>query len=200
MLSFNQFVIERFINLIGNDPRKKEHADHVKSMLDSSYEEIGGIHGSGFKDAEDMQKNIPMWKLHKSEGKVRAAALYKDKNGRKMVAVASDGSREGKRAAGKMVTADLKTGRAYGEQSSKLLASMKAHVGSEHLAKHIVPYHEVHHHLDQGDEIRRPPANDPELKAHPEYAHHFYQRKIGGEWHTKLMLGKPGNKIVKYEK
>jgi len=200
MISFSKFISERFVNLIGDDPRKSEHAQHVKDMLDKSYKEIGGIHGSGFHDTEDMKKNIPMWKLKKEGGKITAAVLYKDKNGRKLVAVASDGSKEGKRAAGKMVVADLTTGRAYGEQSSNLLASMKKHVGSEKLSKHIVPYHHVHHHLDSDDEIRRPPDDDPEIMAHPEYKHHSYQRKIGGAWHTKIMLGTPGKKIVNHNK
>lgn len=197
MLSFKDYITERFINLIGDDPGKEEHADAVKSILDQSYKGIGGIHGSGFKDKEDMKKNIPMWKLHKKDGRIRAAVMYKDKAGRKMVAVGSDGTPEGKKAAGKMVTDDLKTGRAYGEQSSGLLASLKRYSGAEHLQKHIVPYHEVHKHLDHGEEIKRPDETDPEVQAHPEFKDHFYQRKIGNEWHTKLMLGTPGKKIVK---
>lgn len=192
--SFKQFVAEHFVNLIGDHPGKDEHADKVKSILDDSYRSIGGIHGSGFKDKEDMKKNIPMWKLHKRGGEVKAVAMYKDKGGRKLVAVGSDGSREGSSAVKRMVHDDLRTGRAYGEQSSSLLSAMKRHVGSEHLAKHVVPFHEVHKHLD-GDEIRHPPHDDAEIKAHPELAHHFYQRKIGGEWHTKIMLGTPGKKI-----
>lgn len=197
MLSYSEYITERFINLIGDDPRKDEHADDVKNLLDKSYAAVKGIHGSGFRDREDMKKNISMWKLHRHGGKVKAAVMYKDKNGRKMVAVGSDGSPEGKKAAGKMVTDDLKTGRAYGEQSGPLLASIKKHVGAQHLQQHIVPFHEVHKHLDHDDEIRKPPEDDAEVQAHPEFKDHFYQRKIGDQWHTKLMLGKPGNRIVR---
>jgi hypothetical protein len=44
-------------------------------------------------------------------------------------------------------------------------------------------------------EIRRPPHDDPEIKRHPEFAEHFYQRKIGNHWHTKLIVGKPGKRL-----
>jgi hypothetical protein len=197
MLTFKSFLLyERFINLIHNDPKKHEYADEVKGLLDKSYASLGGIHGSGFKDKEDMIKNIPMWKLKKHQGKIVAATMYKDKGGRKAVAVATDGSEHGKRGASQIMTDDLKTGRSYGEKSSKSLSFVKKHVGSEELKKHVIPYHEVHKHVDKNDEIRRPPSDDEELTRHPEYKDHFYQRKIGGQWHTKLMLGKPGQTIT----
>jgi len=197
MLSFRQYILnEKFVNLLHDDPKKQQYADEVKSLLDKSYASVGGIHGSGFRDKDDMIKNIPMWKLKKHQGKVVAAAMYKDKGGRKAVAIATDGTEHGKRGASDIMSDDLRTGRAYGEKSSKSLSFIKKHLGAEELKKHVVPYHEVHHHLDRDDEIRKPPEDDPEIVRHPEYKDHFYQRKIGGEWHTKLMLGKPGNKIT----
>lgn len=197
MLSFKDYLLqERFVNLIHGDPKKHEYADEVKGLLDKSYASVGGIHGSGFKDKEDMIKNIAMWKLKKHQGKVVAAAMYKDKGGRKAVAIATDGSEHGKRAASEIMTHDLKTGRSYGEKSSKSLSFTKKHVGAEELKKHVIPFHEVHKHLDKDDQIRKPPADDEELARHPEYKDHFYQRKIGGQWHTKLMLGKSGKTIT----
>ena len=193
MLTFKQYINERFINLIGDDPRKEQHADHVKSLLDKSYASIGGVHGSGFKDKQDMIKNIPMWKLHKHDGKVVGAVLYKDKGGRKSVAIASDGSAHAKHGIAQIMKDDLKQGRSYGEKSAAALSFLKKHVGSEHLQKHIIPYHQVEKHA--GEAIQRPPHDDPEIKRHPEFKDHFYQRKIGNEWHTKLMLGTPGKTI-----
>ena len=77
----------------------------------------------------------------------------------------------------------------------RIVGSEHEVVGADELGKHVVPYHEVHKNLDSSDEIRRPPENDPEIQRHPEYKDHFYQRKIGGTWHTKLMIGKPGMKL-----
>lgn len=95
---FEQTLTEKFINLIGEKDieKKREYADRVWDILQRSYAKIGGIKGSGFKSKEDMIKNIPFWKIMKSNGKVIAVKLYKDKNGRKSVAGGTDGSKEAK--------------------------------------------------------------------------------------------------------
>ena len=54
---------------------------------------------------------------------------------------------------------------------------------------------EVKRHLGDEDPIRHAPDDDPEVTRHPEFKNHFYQRKIGDHWHTKVMLGKAGNPI-----
>lgn len=195
MDKFKDFLYERFINLLHDDPRKHQYADEVHGLLQKSYAKIGGIHGSGFKDKHDMIQNIPMWKLKKKDNKIVSAAFYKDKNGRKSVAVASDGSDEGKKGVAEIFRDDLTRGRSYGEKSSAALSFVKKVVGPDELKKHVVPYEEVHKHLGTDEEIRRPPHDDSEMQRHPEYRDHFYQRKIGGTWHTKLMLGKPGMKL-----
>jgi hypothetical protein len=47
-----------------------------------------------------------------------------------------------------------------------------------------------------GDEIRKPPADDENIRYSPELKDYFYQREIGGHWHTKIMLGTNGKKII----
>lgn len=196
MLTFKQYLEERFINLLSQDEAKKqEHAKHVHDMLTKSYADQGGIQGSGFENPESMVKKIPMWKLHKSDGKVRAAALYKDKGGRKRVAIATDGSDEGKKAAARIMVDDIRQGRSYGETSGKSLSFLKKHAG-DHLKKHVKSFEEASSIAkESGDEVRRPPDDDPDVTRHPEYRDHFYQRQIGGEWHTKLMVGTTGKTI-----
>jgi len=196
MLTFKKYLEERFINLLPHhESQKQEHAKHVHDMLTKSYADQGGIHGSGFENPESMVKKIPMWKLHKSGGKVRAAALYKDKEGRKRVAIATDGSDEGKKVAARIMVDDIRQGRSYGETSGKSLSFLKKHAG-EHLKKHVKTYDEASKIVkSSGDETRKPPENDLEVTRHPEYKDHFYQRQIGGEWHTKLMVGTTGKTI-----
>jgi len=196
MLTFKQYLEERFINLLPqHQDEKEEHAKHVHDMLTKSYADQGGIHGSGFESPDSMVKNIPMWKLHKSDGKIRAAALYKDKVGRKRVAIATDGSDEGKKAAARMMVDDIRQGRSYGETSGRSLSFLKKNAG-EHLKKHVRSFEEASSIAkSNGDEIRRPSEDDPEVQRHPEYKEHFYQRKIGNEWHTKLMVGTSGKTI-----
>lgn len=190
--SFKSFLEERYINLIHDDPRKHQYKDEVHSLLTKAYEKIGGIHGSGFKDPDDMVKNIHMWKLAKKDGKVVAAALYKDKDGRKSVAVATNGTEEGKKHLAHIAKHDLINNRSYSEKSGPSLSFTKKSLGSD-IVKHAIHPDYVKNIVS--DEIRKPPENDPEIVKHPELKDHFYQRKIGDEWHTKVMLGTPGKTI-----
>lgn len=158
-------------------------------MVQNAYASIGGIHGSGFKNHHDMTKNIPIWKMHKDHtGKVRAVGLYKVKDGKpKRVAIATDNTPEGKKGLKHIVKHDLANKRAYVETSGPSLKFHKKVHGD--LTKHALTHDEVKRRMS-GDEIRKAPHDDPKVKAHPELKKHFYQRKIGNEWHTKVALGK----------
>lgn len=197
MISFTEYtrLDERFVNLLDKDEAEKhKHKHEVFHMLQKAYADQGGIHGSGFKSPDDMVKNIPFWKMHKKDGKVTSVSLYKDSQGRKRVAVASDGTEEGKKALGSAMQADFKQNRAHGEVSGKSLSFLKKQV---HILDHARTYEEAQkYHAVKGDEIKRPEADDPEVKRHPELKDHFYQRKIGDEWHTKVLLGH-NNKPIK---
>ena len=194
MLSFTQYLEEHYENFIGDDPRKLDHAHEVFNMVKKAYEPIGGIHGSGFESPEDMAKNIPMWKLKKRDGKVVAASLYKDKGGRKRVAMVSDGSKEGKEHLGRIVKDDATRNRSWGEMSGPALSFTKKQLPAgtlpgiglkrEHVQK-LLPH----------DEIRDVPEGDSDLLKHPELKDHLYQRQIGGHWHTKFAYGTPGKDI-----
>lgn len=190
-----KLLIEAYINFLPNhEEKKRKHVDAAWDMIQHAYSKIGGIHGSGFNNKEDMVKNIPMWKLAVSKGQVVAGAFYKDKEGRKRVAVATNGSDEGKAHLAKIMTADMHTGRSYGEVSGPSLAFSRKY--NFDFDKHIIPYEHAAKIMSKtGDEIMRPDPNDPHIKKYPEIAHHFYSRKIGNEYHTKLMIGKPGNPI-----
>lgn len=189
MITFKDFLNEGFSILRPeHEEEKHKHSKHVFNMVQNAYKSIGGIHGSGFKSHHDMVKNIPIWKMHKDHtGKVRAVGLYKVKNGKtKRVAVATDNSHEGKRGLKHIVKNDLSSKRAFVETSGPSLVFHKKVHGD--LTKHALTHAQVKKHLPD-DEIRRAPHDDPEVKRHPELKKHFYQRKIGGEWHTKVALG-----------
>jgi hypothetical protein len=97
MISFSDFLVEHVENLSSSEAKEK-YVDEVWQILQDSYKYCGGIHGSGFKSKQDMIDNVPFWKLQKKGGKIVACVMYKDKGGRKMVALGSDGSAEGKKA------------------------------------------------------------------------------------------------------
>lgn len=190
-----EILLETYLNLLPSDEEKKhKHKHEVFKLIKDAYASQGGIHGKGFDTPDDMVKHIDMWKVHKKGGKVIAAALYRDKGqGRKRVAIASDGSSEGKNAAGKIMSEDFSRNRAHAEVSGKSLSFLKkqmnisAHVKSFEYAKK--------YHAESGDKVERPSDNDPEVIRHPELKDHFYTREIGGHQHTKIMLGTTGKNI-----
>lgn len=188
-------LLERFINLF--EPEKKKiYADEVWELVQNSYKKIGGIKGSGFNSKEDMIKNIPFWKLAKKNGKIVALSLYKDKNGRKRVASATDGTEEGKNQLEILGREDITRKRAYAEVSSSSLSFMKRRwKGDRPFEEYIIPPEKAEEIL--GDELKYPVSDDdPEVQRHPDLKKYFYQREIGGHYHTKLMVGTPGLKIA----
>ena len=191
MLTFKQFLAESIYNFVGNSAEKELHKTAVYDLVQKAYEPIGGIKGNGFNSADDMVSNIHMWKIHKKDGAIKAAVLYKKTpQGRKRVAVASDGSAEGKKKLGEMMTADYKQGRSHGEISGGSLKFLKKQI---HVKDFANSFEEAQkYHAVNGDKIHRPPKDDPEVLAHPELANHFYQRELGGKLHTKLLVGSVG--------
>lgn len=187
-------LIERYVNLF--DPEKKKaYADVVWDMIQNAYKKIGGIRGSGFSGKEDMIKNIPFWKVAKKDGKVVAVALYKDKGGRKRIASATDGTEDGKEKLEIMGREDFTRQRSYAEvSSSSLNFILRRWKGPEDITTYMILPKDAEKIL--GDELKYPVSDDdPEVIAHPELKKYFYQREIGGHYHTKLMIGTPGMKL-----
>ena len=197
VLSFAEYrkLNESFHNFLPSDVEKKNaHHQEVFDLIQKSYADQGGIKGSGFKSPDEMVSKIPMWKLSKKDGKVNAASLYKDTSGRKRVCIGSDGTPEGKKAAGEMMSADLKRSRAHMEISGKSLSFLKKQTD---IAPHLHSYASAEKfHADRGATISRPAEDDAEAVRHPELKDHMYVRKIDGHAHTKVMLGVMGKAIT----
>lgn len=195
-MSFREYraLNEGFHNFLpGHIEQKKSHAKEVFDMIQKSYADQGGIRGNGFSSPDDMV-NIPFWKLSKKDGKVNAAALYKDSGGRKRICTTTDGSIEGKRAAADIVVNDLKQQRAHLEVSGKSLSFLKKLMP---ITDHVHSYASAEKfHKSRGDTISRPEPDDKEVLRHPELKDHMYSRIIGGHAHTKIMLGNLGNPIT----
>lgn len=191
---FKQQIRESYVNLLPKDvEQKKQYADQIYTMIQKAYSTIGGIHGSGFNSPDDMVKNIAFWKINRKDGVIHAVSLYKNStNGRKRVAVATDGSSEGKKALADIMRSDLTQERSYGEQSGRSLQFLINHLPN--VKEFAIPVEKVKA-ISHGDEFRDVPHDDPELHAHPDLAKFFYQRKIGGQWHTKIAVGSPGKRI-----
>ncbi len=180
-------ICEAFENLVGFDAktmkRKNKLKDEIHALLDKAYASIGGIKGSGFASPKEMAKSIWFWKLFKQEGKPIAAIMYKDKLGRKMVALGTDGSTKAKEAIRKMVFDEISLSRSYGEASGPALYMVKKIFGMDKhdsfegspLEKYMVPADQV------GDILKKP------VKPVSKYE---YVRAIGGDDEKKVMFGR----------
>ena len=184
-------VLEAFENLVGNDKdtikKKNAYKKEILDLLRKSYESIGGIKGSGFQNEKDMVKNIWFWKLWKQDGHPAAVIMYKDRAGRKMVALGTDGSEKAKAAIKKMMFDEISLSRSYGEASGPALGMVRKIFGlgknapfeGSPLEKYMVPAEMV------GDILKKP------VKPVSKYE---YIRAIGGDDEKKVMFG------VKYKR
>ena len=122
-----QLLYEKYQNLFLSSQSQRElYAHEVWLMLQNAYSAIGGIKGSGFNSKEDMISKIPFWKLYFKDGKLKVVYMYKDKSGRKLVAMATDGSPEAKETLISDLKRNLKV--SYMEVSGPLLGMILKHI------------------------------------------------------------------------
>lgn len=194
-----QQLDERFINLFTRDiEKRREYADEVWDILQKSYASVGGIKGSGFKDKEDMINNLPFWKLATKNGEVVAVGMFKDKNGRKRVAVGAKRAPGAKEKVVDMMLSDLKMKRSWGEVSGPSWGFLMKNVPEDIILQALIPIEKVRKLLPD-DEIIPAFGNDPKIKSSDPFRDFWYMRTLGaagGALKTKIAIGKPGNKIT----
>ena len=109
--------------------------------------------------------------MTKRDGKITAVALYKKKFGRKAIAMGTDGSDQGKRDFKKIQLEDHENRRAWGEYSD----------APEHMNRKIgVPV------VSSKQASKLTGKSDVEIEDEERY-----KRKIGGEKHSKVIMGYP---------
>lgn len=191
----NKVLTEAVKNITkAND--KEKYADKVWEILQKSYAKIGGIKGSGFRNKQDMINTIPFWKLYFKDGVLKAVIMYKDKGGRKSVAIGTDGTEEGKKWLKREMEWELK--RSYKEVSSYAWKFLRKVLDKNYILKHIIPPEQVKQILKgkeifdissvSKDELKKDFMSPEENKPFFKY---FYARKIGGKLKPKVMLGTP---------
>lgn len=201
MKKFKEYMQERFVNAVDTKQMmqdlKVKYADQVWNILQKSYADIGGIKGSGFSSKEDMIANIPFWKMVINNGTVHGVVLYKDKDGRKSVAMASDGSDYAKKHLSSIVANDIK--RSYGEKSKAALGTLLKNVPWSVLEAFTKTPQEAEKIL--GDPVTPITKLDKKdwpkdalltLEKAPHLLKYAYVREIGGGPVFKVMFGTPG--------
>jgi len=173
---FREFLLtEKFVNLF-DDKTKQKYAEEVYQLLQKAYSQIGGMKGSGFETPESMIHSIPFWKLGFSNGRLVLVIMYKDKNGRKLVAVGTDGSKEGKAYLNSALKVEFS--RSYAEISGPLLTYLQKKFPNI-VAAYRIPVEQVRKIF-------------PDIRQIDDFS---YERNIGGQWIEKIMLGTIGRTI-----
>lgn len=171
-------ITEHFINCFNNEDMLK-YADEVWDILTKSYQYCGGM--AGMNSSKQLIDETTMWKLVRKNGKIVACIVYNDKRGgRKACYAGTDGSEIGVQSLKKIMIEDnlLPDRKAWGEYSGKAVSTM----------------------FNQGAmpvkaEIAKEIMKDKEfLEIKPDG--YYYTRKIGGQPHTKLMMGNPNGKVT----
>ena len=115
-------LLERYVNLF-TPTDKEQYVDTVWDMLDQAYKPVGGFKSATSKD--DLIQDSNLWKLVKRGDKIVSVAIYKDKNGRKSIAMATDGTVQGKKDLIKLKSDDIKLHRSWCEASDKAESFLK---------------------------------------------------------------------------
>jgi hypothetical protein len=172
MKKFDEFLAERVVN-VWTPEDKKKYMPLVWNMMQKSYVKAGGFHSAD--SPEDLANKSKLWKLHRKNGEITAAVIYKDAHGRKVIAGGTNGSEEGKHGLMHINSEDITKHRAWGEFSGAM-----EHLMLKHGAKYI-----SHAHVERltGKSV---------LKKHDDGVH--YDRDIGGHTHTKALMGYPDKK------
>jgi hypothetical protein len=160
-------LLERFVNLFKKEDIQPYIQD-IWNIMQRTYEPIGG-----FKTAnspEELLSKISLAKLVRKNNKIIAAALYKDKYGRKAIAAGSDGSEEGIKMIKQIKFEDIKMNRSWGEFSGKLESLLLKYGGVP------IPNDMVEDILGK------------EILSKDEDGYH-YTRLINGEPIRKVMIG-----------
>ena len=165
---------------------KNKYKDQVWKILQDAYYSQGGIKGSGFNSPDDML-NVPFWKLDVVNDEVLAVVMYKFKDAittnnkvRKIVAMGTKLDKDRKNEISKKLHNIFKKEfeRSILEVSG-LAESYLRKNWPDLYTKYLIPF-------EKAEKI----LYDDELRKIDTYR---YERKIGGQWHEKVLLGELKN-------
>lgn len=164
-----EILNEHYVNCFTPE-EKQEYAERVFELIQIAYANIGG--NCNITDIEALCEDTGMWKLVRRNGEIIFAAIYKDRQGRKFVAIGHDGSREGKSELRSIIAQEVRMHRCWAEVSGSMakimlnsgMSAIPADRASEVLGKDILAY---------GDDG------------------YSYTRIIGGNTYNKVLVGYP---------
>lgn len=102
---------------------KEKWAGEVWDILNKSYAEIGGFQSAS--SVGELIADSHLWKLVTRDGKITAVTINKDRFGRKLIAIGTDGTAQGKKDFQLIGSEDVRLGRSWAELSGKAESAMK---------------------------------------------------------------------------
>jgi hypothetical protein len=144
-------LCESIVN-IWDDDEKRRIADEVWNILVSSYANIGGFRSAS--SPKELIDKSGLWKIVTRHGNITAVSIYKNRLGRKNIALGSDGTMKGKLDLKMIMKDDIKLHRIWAEVSGapehimKRLGAIpnKAKYAAALTKKHILSYNEDNYH------------------------------------------------------
>lgn len=178
MLGFREYLEEKILN-IGLNPKHEKHREayrqQVHDVIRNSYAAAGGYGGQGSgTDAESKAIHADIdqhdIKATRRGDKITHATIYKKSQGRKVVGVGTDGSKQGSSDFDRNAKEDNKHKRAWGEFSNR---------AEDAYRKRGFP------------QVPSSQAEKLTGKKVTVLDKDRYSRDIGGHPHTKTILGHP---------
>lgn len=167
-MRYHEIINEHYVNL-HTDEEKAEYGQIVYDLVATAYGPIGGH--CNYNNAEELIADTNMWKLVRRGGEIVMVALYKDRNGRKLVGIGHNGTSSAKSELARVLVDDMKMKRCWYEASgatAKIL--MRAGVP-------LIP-------AERAGEVLGKEINSVESEF-------VYTRMIGGHPHKKILCGWP---------
>ena len=175
MISLKEYasnlLLEHYLNAFKKEDMKK-YADEVWKLLQKAYEYCGGM--AGMDSVDQLIDETDIWKLVRKEGRIVAVMTYSTKrSGRKQCYGGAEKSDIGKQAFVSLLKEDFKRKEreAWAEMSGAMEVTSLKNGGMPipaYIAQLIMKDKKFDKILDDG---------------------YHYVRMIGGEPHTKIMIG-----------
>lgn len=110
---------EKILNFDHNDiPARQKYASMVWQMLEDAYADIGGFQSAS--SVQELVQTPGLWKLVRRGATITAILIYKESHGRKLIAVATDQTAQGKQDLLRILREDQKLSRSWAEVSGKM--------------------------------------------------------------------------------
>lgn len=113
-MRLRELITEHILNL-RTTSEKRKYSDEVWDMLQKSYASIGGFKTANTKD--ELVNEFPLWKIVTRNGRVTAVRIEKNKYGRKLVGLGTNGTIQGRKDATLLLKSYIAARKGWSETS-----------------------------------------------------------------------------------